>query len=385
MAYRILPLIGTFLIWLLLTATCVCAPAPQLSQAHSAVLMEATTGTIIYDKYGDKRMPPASTTKILTALIAIESGRLTEPVTISTSAAKTEGSRMKLSAGQVLTLEELVTGLLLRSGNDAAVAIAEHLCGSVASFARMMNDRAYALGITDSHFVNPHGLPAEDHYVTARDLARIARCAMQNETFAKIVSRRTAEIDWQEAGITHRQSLRNTNKLLWQFTSADGIKTGTTGEAGACLVASASEDGHRYIAVLLNDPSRFTDAYRLLRWGFDEYVLLQGGTMGDGAGDAPLLGGKFNSVHGILGDTLYALVKKETAEACLALTVWNEPIQAPVYRGQTIGTRYYYADGTLISSVDIVAAEDVARASATWHLLMLYKDCLQYMLEYGLL
>lgn len=359
--------------------------APTLPQAHSAVLMECTTGEIIFDKYGSKRMPPASTTKILTALIAIESGRLDEPVTVSPHAAKTEGSRMKLSAEQVLTLRELVTGLLLRSGNDAAVAIAEHLAGTTDEFARMMNARAYALGITDSHFVNPHGLPAEGHYVTARDLARIARCAMQNDTFAQLVASRTAEIDWQDDGITHHQSLRNTNKLLWTLASADGIKTGTTGEAGACLVASASENGHRYIAVLLNDPARFTDAYRLLRWGFDAYVLLTGGKAGEEMGKAPIIGGREDYVRGILVDNLYALVKKETAEATWALTVWNEPIASPVYRGQTIGTRYYYADGTLLSSVDIIAAEDVPRASYLFTLLQFYTACLKELATQGLL
>ncbi|MBQ1249549.1 MAG: D-alanyl-D-alanine carboxypeptidase, partial [Selenomonadales bacterium] len=156
-----------FMALLLIPLTGESAPAPVLNHAHSAVLMESATGEVIYDKYGDKRMPPASTTKILTALIAIESGRLAEPVTVSEDAAKTKGSRMRLSAGQVLSLEELVTGLLLRSGNDAAVAIAEHLAGSVEAFAEQMNERAYALGAHDCRFVNPHGLPAPDHYVTA--------------------------------------------------------------------------------------------------------------------------------------------------------------------------------------------------------------------------
>jgi D-alanyl-D-alanine carboxypeptidase (penicillin-binding protein 5/6) len=361
------------------------APAPVLNHAHSAVLMESATGEVIYDKYGDKRMPPASTTKILTALIAIESGRLAEPVTVSEYAAKTKGSRMRLSAGQVLSLEELVTGLLLRSGNDAAVAIAEHLAGSVEAFAEQMNERAYALGAHDCRFVNPHGLPAPDHYVTAKSLARIARCAMENETFADIVAKRTAEIDWEDTKGTHHQSLRNTNKLLWQYPAADGIKTGTTGEAGACLVASAYKDGHRYIAVLLNDPTRWQDAAALLKWGFDEYVLLTGGQAGDDAGEATLVGGYEPTVRGELGDTLYALVKKETAEAALALTVWDEPIVAPVSRGQKIGTRFYYADGTLISSVDIVASADAPHLALFASCLFLYKDCLKYLSELSLI
>lgn len=374
MVYRIAAIL--FLALLFCSALAESAPPPSLNHAHSGVLLECTTGEIVCDKHGDKRMPPASTTKILTALIAIESGRLDEPVTISEHAARTEGSRMKLKAGQVLSLRELVTGLLLRSGNDAGVAIAEHLAGSVESFAEQMNARAYALGALESHFVNPHGLPDADHYVTARDLARIARCAMQNETFASIVAKRTAEIDWQDESGTHHQSLSNTNKLLWRLASADGIKTGTTGEAGACLVASATENGHRFIAVLLNDPARWQDAESLLRWGFREYVLLTGGNAGDDMGDAVLIGGFASAVRGQLGDTLYALVKKETAEAAMALTVWDEPIVAPVMRGQKIGTRYYYADGTLISSVDIVAAEDAPSASLTAQLLLLYKDCL---------
>lgn len=383
MLYRLLPILAGF--FCLSSSLGTCAPAPHLAKAHSAVLMECTTGTIVYDKYGDRRMPPASTTKILTALIAIESGRLAEPVTISANAAHTEGSRMGLRLGQVLTLEELVTGLLLRSGNDAAVAIAEYLAGGEAAFARLMNARAYAIGVTASHFVNPHGLPAADHYVTASDLAHIARCAMQNDAFARIVARRSAEIDWQDAHGTHQQSLRNTNKLLWQFSSADGVKTGTTGEAGACLVASASQDGHRFIAVLLNDPARFDDARKLLCWGFDEYAVLTGGRAGDDAGKVPLIGGTQPTVHGVLGDTLHALVKKETVEAALALTVWQEPLHAPVLRGDRIGTRYYYADGKIVSSVDIIATDDVPCASFLQKLLLLYQDCLVSLIRCGIL
>lgn len=372
-------------ILLLIAPTAESAPAPTLPHAHSAVLMEEMTGEVIYDKHGDKRMPPASTTKILTALIAIESGRLAEPVTVSENAAKTNGSRMHLKKGQVLSLEELVTGLLLRSGNDAAVAIAEHLAGSTEAFAEQMNARAYALGAHDCHFVNPHGLPAPDHYVTAKSLARIARCAMQNKSFADIVAKRTAEIDWEDTKGTHHQSLHNTNKLLWQYPAADGIKTGTTGEAGACLVASAYKDGHRYIAVLLNDPSRWQDAAALLKWGFAEYVLLTGGQAGDDAGEAVLIGGSTPTVRGQLGDTLYALVKKETAEAALALTVWDEPITAPVVRGQKIGTRFYYADGVLVSSVDIVASADAPSATLFISCLFLYKDCLKHLSELSLI
>ena len=372
-------------VFFLFPLTAESTPMPTLTHAHSAVLMEGTTGIIVYDKHGDKRMPPASTTKILTALIAIESGRLAEPVTVSERAAKTNGSRMHLKAGQVLSLEELVIGLLLRSGNDAGVAIAEHLAGSIESFATQMNARAYALGAHDCRFVNPHGLPDPDHYVTAKGLAKIARCAMQNETFASIVAKRTAEIDWEDTKGTHHQSLRNTNKLLWQYPAADGIKTGTTGEAGACLVASAHKDGHRYIAVLLNDPTRWQDAAALLKWGFDEYVLLTGGTSGDDAGEAVLIGGFTPTVRGELGDTLYALVKKETAEAALALTVWDEPITAPVVRGQKIGTRFYYADGSLISSVDIVATADAPQATLFASCLLLYKDCLKQLSQLALI
>ena len=378
-------LILCFMAFLLIPLTAESAPPPVLNHAHSAVLMECATGEVVYDKHGDKRMPPASTTKILTALIAIESGRLAEPVIVSDRAAKTEGSRMHLKKGQVLSLEELVTGLLLRSGNDAGVAIAEHLAGSVESFAEQMNARAYALGAHDCHFINPHGLPAPDHYVTAKSLAKIARCAMQNKTFAEIVAKRTAEIDWEDTAGTHHRSLRNTNKLLWQYPAADGIKTGTTGEAGACLVASAHKDDHRYIAVLLNDPTRWQDAVALLKWGFSEYVLLSGGLAGDDAGEAVLIGGFVPTIRGQLGDTLYALVKKETAEAALALTVWDEPIVAPISRGQKIGTRFYYADGALISSVDIVASADAPPATLFVSCLLLYKDCLKHLSQHDLI
>ncbi len=351
------------LICVSLTLPVQAAAPPPLPKAHAAVLMDTATGKIVYDKQGGKRLPPASTTKILTAILAIESGRMTDAVTVSEHAAKTRGSTMHLKAGQVLTLEELVTGLMLRSGNDAAVAIAEYLGGSVEEFAVHMNARAHQLGAKDSHFVNPHGLPDPDHYVTARDLAKLARFAMQNERFAAIVGQKEARVDWEDAGGMHEAELKNTNKLLWRLAGADGVKTGSTGEAGPCLVASATEDDHRFVCVLLNDPARWQDAAALLRWGLDEYTLLRGGKRGDAAGAAPLTGSLPEEVSGMLGDDLLTLVKKETAEAAVALTVWDDTLTAPVVRGQKIGTKFYYAGGVLLSSVDVLAAEDVPAAA----------------------
>lgn len=246
-------------------------PVAPAVTARAAVLVDASTGQILYDKHAHERRPPASTTKIMTALLALESCDPGRPVTVSSRAASTKGSSMHLRAGEVLTLEQLIYGALMRSGNDACVAIAEHVAGSESTFVMFMNIKAGFLGAVGTSFKNAHGLPATGHYSTAYDLALVTRYAFLNPIFCRAVRTRLLEIkgpgSWEHF-------LRNTNKLLWRYPWADGVKTGTTSEAGRCLVASATRDGRRLICVVLDSGDRFKDASLLLDYGFENFERL---------------------------------------------------------------------------------------------------------------
>jgi D-alanyl-D-alanine carboxypeptidase (penicillin-binding protein 5/6) len=231
--------------------------------AQAAIVSDVASGQILAEKNAHQRLAPASTTKIATALVALQRGQLEEQVVVHESAL-IEGAKMGLSSGQVVTLEELLYGLLLRSGNDAATAIAQHIGGSADSFVEMMNQEAEDLGLTDTHFINPHGLDAPNHYASAYDLMMIARQALANPTFAEIVST-------QEYTFRGRR-LSNRNELLGNYPGADGVKTGTTSEAGECLVASATRDGHQVLVVVLGTEDRYGDASTLLDYYFDNYA-----------------------------------------------------------------------------------------------------------------
>jgi len=235
--------------------------------AHSAILIDSLTGDILYERDAYKQLPPASTTKVLTAITALDLASIDEISTVSEKADRVGESSIYLSKGNKLTLGELIEGALIRSGNDACVAIAEQTAGSLDEFIRLMNLKAASLGAFNSNFVNPHGLPDKNHYSTAYDLAVITRYAMNNPIFSKIVAQQYGVIEYKHPPKT--QPVKNTNKLLWTYPLADGVKTGTTNAAGKCLIASATKDGRRLICVLLNAPDRFGDAYRLLEWGFN--------------------------------------------------------------------------------------------------------------------
>lgn len=242
------------------------APVPPRISAEAAVVLVAKTRQVLYDKNADAIMYPASTTKMITAITAIERGKLDSIVIVSPRAANCEGSRLELTTGDRLKLEELLYGMMLPSGNDAAVAVAEHIAGSVPKFVEMMNDEADRIGTTKTHFSNPHGLPdPNNHFSTAHDLALIAAYALQNPEFARIVGTNQHTVD-----LLNRSDIfvENTNMLLASFKGATGVKTGFTNAAGECLVASAQRGGVTLIAVVLNDNGRWNDAARLLDYGF---------------------------------------------------------------------------------------------------------------------
>jgi len=241
-------------------------------RAASAVLMDANSGVVLYERSPDAARPPASVTKILTALVILEHGQLTDTVTVKPAAAQTGGHRLGLRAGQRISLGDLLTAILIRSANDAAVAAAEHVGGSLGGFVALMNDKAADIGMANSRFSNPHGLDEPFHYTTARDMATLTRVALDNPTFAELVRTRQARVTIWNPGrrsfVPRARIVLSHNRLLGQLEGADGVKTGYTDSAGRCLVASASRGSSRMIAVLLNDPRRWTDAAMLLEYGF---------------------------------------------------------------------------------------------------------------------
>ena len=227
--------------------------APQV-EAEAAVVMVAGTNQVLYEKNASAIMYPASTTKIMTLITALEKGDPAGIVTVSPRAAAVDGSSLDLRPGDKLTLRNNLTGMMLVSGNDAATAIAEHVAGSVPAFVALMNAKAAKLGATNTHFTNPHGLPDPiNHYTTAYDLALISAYAMQNPNIVKIVSAREADISFLNRKAVH---VTNTNKLLKTYPGINGLKTGYTREAGDCLVAGAKRNGVQLIAVVLNDDNR---------------------------------------------------------------------------------------------------------------------------------
>jgi D-alanyl-D-alanine carboxypeptidase len=248
--------------------------------ARAAVLMDAATGKILYQKEADLRLPPASTTKIVTAILTLESGRsLKEPLTVSKEATRVPASKLYLRPGQSLTIEELLYGIMLASANDAAVVLAEGLAGSIERFAELMTKKAHDIGATNSNFTNPHGLTAADHYSTAKDLATIFRYAMKNSTFREIVQTKFSSVSTmavvRKKVVPRRISVRNHNRLLWNFDGALGGKTGYTHAAQKCFVGAVQRNGMTLIVAILGARDQWGDTKRLLEYGFDNYESLK--------------------------------------------------------------------------------------------------------------
>ena len=247
---------------------------PEIT-AQAAIIIEASTGRVVWEKNADERHYPASMTKMMTGILALEQMNLRSEVTMSPEAAFTESSPLGVLAGERIRADELVTGMLLESDNGAAVALGEAMAGSVSAFAGLMNDKAEKLGMKDTHFVNPNGLTHAEHYSTARDMAKLARYAMGNPQFRDIVCQKESIIRW-EAPRTKFYKAQNTNELLGKYEGMTGIKTGWTNAAGGCLAAGAKRNGVELIVIVMKTPTakdRFKDAEKLLDYGFEHVKM----------------------------------------------------------------------------------------------------------------
>lgn len=331
-----------------------CTGAPDVT-ADAAVVLDARTGSILYGRWPYEQRPPASTTKILTAIIALEKGRLSDIVTASPNASYTEGSSIYLQPGEKLTLEELIWGALLESGNDACVAIAEHLSGDEEGFSKLQNRKAKAIGAWDTNFVNPHGLSVANHYTTAYDLGAVARYALRNSKFQEIV--RSKEKVPHEPRET--RAFFSTNRLLWSYSGCDGVKTGTTEAAGQCLIASASRGGRQLVAVVLHSDDRWSDATALLDYGFDFTRLLKLASAGQVA-YLPLVHGLEPVICARSASDLYVTVPKELTEQVVVSWLPLPNLRAPVNRGEKVGEIQVWLRNELLARTNLIAAATVA-------------------------
>lgn len=263
---------------------CLATPAKAVgTSASSAILIDADSGRVLYEQAAYTPSLIASTTKIMTAYVVCENCNVLDRMEIPAEAVGIEGSSMYLETGEVLTVQDLLYGLMLQSGNDAAVALAIYCGGTVEGFVEMMNDEVRRLGLRDTHFENPNGLDAPGHHSTAFDLAVLTSAAMRNPVFARTVSTKAVS-----AG---GRSLSNHNKLLWRYPGADGVKTGYTKAAGRILVSTAARDGRRLIAVTINAPDDWNDHMRLLDYGFSQYRMASLLQKGDPVMEIPILSG----------------------------------------------------------------------------------------------
>jgi D-alanyl-D-alanine carboxypeptidase (penicillin-binding protein 5/6) len=336
------------------------APAATVGQspdisAAAAVLIDFTTGEMLFSKNVAEKKAPASITKILTAHVALEMGHLDDRITVGANPPRVEGTRVYLVEGETLTLRDLLYGMLLNSGNDAALAIAEYYGGSEAGFATLMNEKARELGAHNSNFVNPSGLSDPEHYTTAHDMAIIARAAMHDKTFREIVATRTRP--W--SGKEWETTLTNQNKLLWNYDGANGIKNGYTSEAHFTLVASATRQNQTFIAVILDEPSNQqaeTDAALLLDYGFKEfksYLLVKQGEV-----VATIDLKNDNKVDLIAANDLAIITAANGSgrpTAHLHILPYKEPVQA----NTSVGAMVFRLDGNEVGRVQVINLQPI--------------------------
>lgn len=330
------------------------ATPPLAGSAQAAILMDRDSGRILFSKNADKEMKIASLTKIMTALVAIEQSKMDSMVTVGPNAVGVEGSSIYLKKGEKVPLENLLYGLMLRSGNDAATAIAEHVGGSVEGFVYLMNQKASFLGLQHTHFMNPHGLDQADHYSSAKDLAVLTSYALKNPAFRQIVKTQVKTLDWPN--LEWDQKFYNKNKLLRLYPWADGVKTGFTKQARRTLVTSATKNGSQLVAVTLNDGNDWNDAIDMYNYGFANFkkeVVLQKGQL------LALTGVKNKQdkeLYMMAGKSFIYPIAKEEKNKIKIQTIQSTPIGAIQADNQAMGIAKIYLENELIGSVPILSA-----------------------------
>lgn len=331
--------------------------------AKSAILMEESTGNILYESNPDERLPIASVTKVMTMLLimeAVDSGKISldDMVTVSENAMSYGGSTMFLETGEQLTVNDMLKGIAVASANDGCVAMAEHLAGSESAFVDMMNEKAKELGMENTHFMNTNGLDEDDHYSSARDVAIMSRELMKHETIFNYTS------IWMDTLRGGKFQLANTNKLIRFYDGANGLKTGSTSKALCCLSAAAKRNDMQLIAVVLGAPTsaeRFASAKSLLDYGFANYAVNTQITAGDEVQKIAVEKGVDEEVGIVAGDSCSTLVKKGQEDNITKEIKIDETITAPIEAGQKIGTMTISRDGEVIADIDLNASSAVEK------------------------
>ncbi|HEY8875620.1 MAG TPA: D-alanyl-D-alanine carboxypeptidase family protein [Desulfosporosinus sp.] len=334
------------------------------TEATSAILMDAATGQILYEKESHKQLAPASVTKLMTLLVAadaIASGKvkLTDTVTGSANASSLGGSQIYLKPGETFTLEQMLYAIAVGSANDGCVAVAEHIDGTHEAFVEEMNLKAQALGLKDTHFVNAYGLPAKGHYTSAFDLAIISREALNYPLVRKLTS--TKEYDLRDG----KFKLWNTNKLLWWYQGADGFKTGWTNEAKYCLASTVERNGLRLISVVMGVPQvrgHFAESMKIYNYGFAKYEFKQFAPVAQKLGVVKVTKGMDAEVNALTEKPLGATVEKGKDKNLWVETKLNPMISAPIQKGQKLGEVLLYRDDQLQASVNLIADHAIAKA-----------------------
>ncbi|SDZ09187.1 D-alanyl-D-alanine carboxypeptidase family protein [Thermoactinomyces sp. DSM 45892] len=319
--------------------------------AAASILLDQTSGRVLYAKKENDEMKIASLTKIMTAILAVEKGDLQDLVTIQPSAVGVEGSSIYLKAGEKVPLEALLYGLMLRSGNDAATAIAQHIGGSLEGFVYLMNEKAQELGLQHTHFTNPHGLDEEKHYSSAKDLALLTQYALRNPIFQQIVKTELKTVEWP--GEEWKRTLLNKNKLLKMYPFADGVKTGYTKQAKRTLVTSATKDGQQLIAVTLNDGDDWKDHMNLFDYGFQNFQLREVVKKDQKITSTEMVNKEKKRLILVAGKSLsFPLQNSETSQVKMESTV-SYPLEKVEKNGVLVGTAKVYFEQELVGIVPI--------------------------------
>ncbi|MDK2918049.1 MAG: hypothetical protein PWQ37_782 [Candidatus Petromonas sp.] len=346
--------------------------------AESAILIDASTGDILYEKNGNKLMYPASTTKIMTAILTLENTNLKDKVIIDEETPFTEGSRIYVIEDEEFTVEQLLYALLVASANDAAVALAKHISGSIEEFAKLMNKRAKELGAKNTHFTNPNGLPDDEHVTTAYDLAMIAKYAMTIPKFREIIKTVRYQIPPTNKQ-TETRYLKNTNRLLWgvgrsnkilydgewiniKYDIVDGIKTGYTSEAQQCLVSTAQKNGRRLISVVLKAirTNVYVDTRKLLDYGFENFKFIDIVNAGTTIKAVKVPNGKVETLDLITRNRLSKVVPIDVTQSQIDYTLHLNPeIKAPINKGEVLGKITYTLNGKDLGSIDLIASKSI--------------------------
>lgn len=356
------------------------ATAPLDVTAKSAIVIEAATGKVLYEKNANDRRYPASTTKIMTLITALETGNTDDIVTTSKDASMVEGSSLGLTEGESLSMLDMLYGMMLVSGNDATVAVAEHIAGSVPAFAQLMTDKAQAIGAIHTHFTNSSGLPDVNHYTTAADMAKMTAYGYHLPLFATIVSTKEKIMPWQ--GQQHPRDLFNENRMLWLYDGANGAKTGYTEDAGRCLVSAAKRDGVQLIAVVFDSERMWDDSIAMLNYSFKQIHSQPIIQQGDILKTVKVVAGKDKAVLPLYAQDGIVIPVSGDDEGDFT-TVMDVPdkVNAPIEEGQTVGKVKVLYQNKEVGSTNLVAHDFVEKKSLFKSLWSSVQSLVSYMLR----